>query len=219
MSSTRVDPSPSLDGTDIQSDQPAATKENAADLFHRLLHDGTICHYCFRRKRIVDEEEDEAEARYLYEMNPNGFHKRGHREENGEIIPENANSSRSPETTKEVVPGKAKWFGVRDGFSTNDARREAPRSQVVCPCGRLDYDGRTRSRRTMLHAVTQMHYRLHETGITSNLTAMKAVVKKAKSNPAVSGNDLDIFENAIYLGLKREDDRDPDTDSVSNIYR
>ena len=219
MSSTPLDPSVATAPTGEQSDEPPRTRDAAADLFHRLLHDGSICHFCFRRKRIVDEAEDEAEARHLFETNPNAFHKRGHREEDGEIIPENANSTRDPQTSKEVVPGRAKEIGEVDGYLSNPTRRERPRSQVVCSCGRIDYDGDTRSRRSMIHAITQIHYRLHELDIKTNLHAMKSLVKKAKSNPDVSGNDLDIFEKAIYFGRKRADDQDKAKMSVRNHPR
>lgn len=220
MSSTPVDPSLASGTTEEQSDEPPKTRDAAADLFHRLLHDGSICHFCFRRKRIVDEDEDEAEARHLFETNPNAFHKLGHEAtEDGEIIPENTNITRDPQTSKEVVPGRAKEIGEVDGYLSNPARRERARSRVVCSCGRIDYDGDTRSRSSMIDAITQIHYRLHEIDIKTNLHAMKSLVKQAKSNPSTSGNDLDIFEKAIFFGRKRADDRDKAKMSVRNHPR
>jgi hypothetical protein len=79
-----------------------------------------------------------------------------------------------------------------------------PERTVCGHCGAIS--GRapdeTRSRRKALELVPRLAQRIREHGIRVNETAMRAMVREAKSREAISSMDAEIYRRAVALGIR-----------------
>lgn len=197
-------------GIDRSNPSEEDYRRRAKDLLDQLDDEDGLCPWCFARKRTFYPEFDLDLANRLYRGPRNGhrgsnkqtFSAMGHSlNEDGSLQVNSATSTADPSTYQEVVPPT--WL---------NGEFYPPRSRTICECGTIDYDlDQIRSKSMMLTAIENMAEHLEEWGYPINLEAAKKMVRMGAENSNVTGRDMDIFERAIYLGLKHADDGDAAT--------
>lgn len=162
-----------------------------------IFQDPEICNHCLSKKRRYYTEYEESVAEHLVGKNTTVLEMRGHRvnDEGTLLVDSTATSDPDPDTFFEVVPPKKD----EKGNITEPAR-----AYSICKCGVVDYDEKdSRTSTELFEAAENVGEWLEEnTDWSFNTDAAKRAIGEFKDRGLLVGNDEDVLQRMIKIGLK-----------------